>query len=95
MSPEAWLGIAGLALVPLGGLIAWMFTVARDLGMIAANTNSLTKQIEDVSEDNHYIRNRIDEHSEKFDDHAKQIGGLRMDVLRLESSVRSSPHTHP
>lgn len=66
MSSEAWLAIAGLALMPMGGLVAWMFTVARDLGMIKANTNALTQRIDSVAADNTYIRNKVDEHADRL-----------------------------
>lgn len=87
MGPEAWLATAGLALVPLGGLVAWMFTVARDLGMIVSNTDALARRIDSVDADNTYIRGKVDEHADK-------LGELTERTQRLESSVsnmRRSP----
>lgn len=80
MTAEGWLGLAALALVPMGGLMAWIFTVARDLGMIVSNTESLARRIDSVDADNTYIRGKVDEHADK-------LGELTERTHHLESSV--------
>jgi hypothetical protein len=88
MSVEAWCGVIGLSLIPIGGLVAWMFTVARDLGMIAANTDYTSRRMDAVAEDNAYIK-------EKVDEHAAIMTNLRMDVTRLDFTVGNIQKTIP
>jgi len=89
MSVSEWCGVIAVAIVPIGGLIAWMFTVARDLGMIAANTDATSKRMDAVADDNAYIREKVDDIDGKVNDHAGKLGELNHRTERLEGILAS------
>ena len=65
MEPLEVLGVSVGVLGLLGGLMAWMFKVGRDVGSIAEAVKGIK-----------VLWDRVDDHGERLDDHGQRIGRL-------------------